>query len=217
VSGRRWSTRRVTRGLAIAAVTLGTLALLAGSPVRRASVDVATLAGIVEREEDHVTAVELARWIKDRRPGLRIFDIRSDSEYRAFHVPGAERATLSALVEADFPPGATVVLYSEGGTHAAQGWFFLRSRGLTDVYFLRGGLFEWLDQIMEPKLPAHATPEQQRAFQEMAALSRWFGGTPSIGDPDATGVPASALPKDDGHTLTTRTSDAIGRIRRRGC
>jgi 3-mercaptopyruvate sulfurtransferase SseA len=42
------------------------------------------------------------------------------------------------------------VLVSDGGAHAAQGWVFLRALGIAHVYFLRGGLGEWLDDVMNP-------------------------------------------------------------------
>ncbi|MGE5750212.1 MAG: hypothetical protein ACM31F_09650, partial [Gemmatimonas sp.] len=57
----------IVRVLAIVALILGGLAVFAGSPRRsRTSLDVTSLARAVENEDDHVTAVELARWIRDR-------------------------------------------------------------------------------------------------------------------------------------------------------
>jgi hypothetical protein len=79
------------RILAGSALVLGLLAAFAGSPVaaRNARVDVATLARTVEREDDHVTAIELARWIRDKRQGLRIVDVRDSAAFRDYHIPGA--------------------------------------------------------------------------------------------------------------------------------
>ena len=122
---------RIERGLAIAAIVGGALAVVAGTPTRptRGSVDVTELARIVEHEEDHVTAVELAKWIRDDKAGLRVLDIRSDSEFSEFHIPGAKRVPLGEIARMPLDSAATYVLYSEGGTHAAQGWFLLRARG----------------------------------------------------------------------------------------
>ena len=65
------------------ALVLGSLAALAGTPdrARNARLDVESLARAVEHEDDHVTAIELAEWIKNRRPGLRILDVRSSGEF----------------------------------------------------------------------------------------------------------------------------------------
>jgi rhodanese-related sulfurtransferase len=215
--------RWITRGLACAALTLGLLAPLAGSPYRanHAAIDVAALARTVAREEDHVTALELAQWIKDRRPGLHVLDVRSAEEYDRYHLPTAVRLALDSLAIAPFHVDDTLVLYSEGGAHAAQAWVFLRALGYRNVYFLRGGLYEWLEQVMNPTL-TDTTAAGRDAFSRAASLSRYFGGVPrsdvhtrpaddSIALPGAPRA-ASAVP------LPPRTTAAsIDAVRRRGC
>ena len=89
---------RHRRALAVAMLALGALAAIVRTPVPQESgVDVAALARAVEREDDHVTAIELATWIKDRKPGLRVIDVRSAAEFDNFHLPTAERIPLDAL------------------------------------------------------------------------------------------------------------------------
>ena len=163
--------------------------------------DVAMLARQIEHEDDHVTALELAQWIRDRKPGLRVLDIRTDSEFSAYHIPSAERMPLTTL--ATMPPNEreTLVLYSGGGAHAAQGWVLLRTNGHRNVYFLRGGLLEWMDDVMSPALPT----DSSRA--RVAALSRYFGGVPRVGEvptPTTNASPATA-------------AAAVAKARRRGC
>jgi len=89
----------IRRVLAFVAAILAVLAAVSGTsrPSGGAKVDVAALARDIEHEDDHVTAIELAEWIKDRKQGLRVLDIRSDSEFATFHIPSAERVPLSAL------------------------------------------------------------------------------------------------------------------------
>jgi rhodanese-related sulfurtransferase len=202
------------RGLAVAAMIAGALAVVAGTPTRatHASVNVTELARIVEHEEDHVTASELARWIRDDKRGLRVLDIRPDSEYGEFHIPGAIRVPITDIATMPLDSAATYVLYSEGGTHAAQAWFLLRARGAEHSYFLRGGLYDWLDQVMSPRVAADA-PQAER--DSIRALTMWFGGKMQIIDP-STATP-SVL---DGKLVTpppTATREAIRKIRRRAC
>src|SRR5690349_1625359 len=138
------------------AIVTGAAALLAlgaavvGSPEPHAGTrtSIRTLADEIEHESDHVTALELAEWIRQRRPGLRVIDVRSDSEYLAYHIPTAERIPLGTLATTSFDPRASVVLYSEGGAHAAQGWVLLRTAGVRNVWFLRGGILDWMDDVM---------------------------------------------------------------------
>lgn len=198
--------QRITRGLALVALALGALAAAARGPRKDASaLDIQILAREVETEADHVTAVELARWIRDRKSGLRVVDLRDSVDFDQFHLPTAERIPLNRLVSAPFSATETVVLYSGGGAHAAQGWVFLRARGLKQVFFLRGGAAEWLDDVMNPLLP-NAPPAGARAeLDSIAALSKYFGGVPRRTDSIVD------LPRAE-HSRTT-----AAQVRGRGC
>jgi rhodanese-related sulfurtransferase len=213
-----------TRIIGNAAFALGIAAAFAGSPYaeHHGRIDVDQLATIVRREDDHVTATELAGWIKDRRPGLRVVDVRSAEEYETFHIPTAERVPIDSIVGARFSPSETIVLYSEGGPHAAQAWVFLRALGYEKVYFLRGGAFEWIEQIVSPTLPIGAPAKDSAAFEAMAALSRYFGGTPRRGVPsvidDALAIPRAASDSGGAAPVSQPSvSRVMAKVRRRGC
>jgi rhodanese-related sulfurtransferase len=132
----------------------------------------------VADEEDHVSAVELAAWIRAGEPRLRVVDVRTASEFVAYHIPGAEHIPLERVATARFADDETVVLYSELGVHAGQAWVFVRALGHRRAYFLRNGLHEWLDDVMSPTIAEDAPAEAQAAFERVAELSQWFGGTP---------------------------------------
>ena len=176
-------------------IVAGVVALLAagaafaGSPDPRAgsSAKLRALATEIEHESDHVTALELAEWIRERRPDLRVIDVRADSEYASYHIPGAERMALGTLATTHFDPRSTLVLYSEGGAHAAQGWVLLRIAGVRNVYFLRGGILDWTDDVMNPVVSSE--------------LTRYFGGTARSG---SVPLPAGA-------------TQVVARMRRRSC
>ena len=199
--------------LATVATALGVSAAVAGSPyrARRASIDVDALSRIVANEDDHVTAVELARWIKERRAGLRVIDLRPESDYNLYHIPTAVRVSIDSVGETTLHSDETIVLYSEGGAHAAQAWVFMRALGYHRVYFLRGGLLDWLDDVMNPTLSDNASKADSTAFDAAAPLSRYFGGVPRSGVPaDSSSRPA--LPKSESNAYS-----AVKRLRRRGC
>jgi rhodanese-related sulfurtransferase len=190
---------RGRRALGALALALGALAALAGRPSPGGgAIDVAALAGEIDREADHVTAIELAEWIRGRKPGLRVLDVRSDSEYAAYHIPSAEHVPLPRIATLRPASGETLVLYSEGGAHAAQAWVLLRAAGFPRVYFLRGGLLDWLEDVMNPVVAADA--------DRVRALSRYFGGVPRS-TPNGSD---STAPRRDAATL-------VRQVRRRGC
>lgn len=174
-------TRRV---LAAVAALLGVLALFAGSPYRARPVVV------------DVTAVELAEWLRDRKPGLRIIDLRTEEQFDEYHLPRAERIAIDSLPATPFTPEETIVLVS-GDEQAA------RAFGSRKIYFLRGGLREWIDDVMNPTITENASPAARAAFQRASVVSRYFGGVPRV-------VDKLPVPARD-------SVAAAAAIRRRGC
>ena len=186
--------------LALAALALGASAPFVGSPFRnaRGMIDVDELSRMVAHEEDHVTALELAQWIKDRR-GVRILDLRPPAQFDSLRIPRAERVTIDSLTTIGLSSGDTIVLYSEAGAHAAQAWVFLRALGFRHVFFLRGGIYEWIDQVLSPTLAVNPSDAERLAFARAAPLSRYFGGLPRAGVP------------------RVEQAKSVAQIRRRGC
>ena len=102
--------------LAAIALTLGVLAPFAGSPYK----------------QKEVSAVDLAFWIKDRKPGLRVIDLRSQQQFDAAHVPTSIRA--SAIT-----PGVneTIVVIADDDVKVDH----------PNVYVLRGGIAAWTSEV----------------------------------------------------------------------
>ena len=195
------------RSLGAGALLLGLAAPFAGSPYLPAQggIDVDGLARVIAAGEDHVTASELAAWIRDRKANLRVIDVRDADAFAAYSIPTAENIPIDRLAHVSFSKQDTIVLYSEGGAHAGQAWVLLRALGLARVYFIAGGMVDWHEEIMAPELPVDASEEQKRAFEAQADLSRYFGGEPQIG-------PAR------GETLAKPAAERTRTVaRRRGC
>lgn len=191
--------RPAHRALAGTALVLGAGAAISGISGEKPGLDVAGLARSVAREDDHVTAIELGTWIRSRRPGLRVIDLRPSLDFDSLHIPMAEQVAIDTLDRVRFGSGETIVLYSEGGAHSAQAWVFLRALGHANVYFLRGGIYEWIDEVIAPGLPADATDAERAQFEKASALSRYFGGTPRLG------------------VSRQEKATTVSQIRRRGC
>jgi rhodanese-related sulfurtransferase len=158
----------------------------------------------VSRTGDRTTAVALAERIKTgERP--HVFDLRSQADYDRFHIPSAERATVADLRALTLPPSAPVVLYGDDAAAPARASALLRARGFRDVAYLGDGLYEWIVRVHEPALAVDATPAERAEFEELSALSRYFGGQPRVD------VPRAKLP------AAVATSLLVAAIRRRGC
>jgi rhodanese-related sulfurtransferase len=146
----RW---QVNHWLAALALTLAGSALIAGQPEQPRS---------AEADRPSVDAVQLATWIRDRRPGLSVLDFRSREEFDQYHIPNAEHGASSG------EKSGTIVVYLDDRP-----------------YTLRGGLDAWLADIMSPRLPANASPAQIQKYERQRSLAEYFGGQAErYGDPE---------------------------------
>jgi rhodanese-related sulfurtransferase len=172
----------VAKQLGAGAVVLGLAAPFAGSPYMspRGNIDVDAVAEVIAKGEDHIAPVQLAHWIRERRPRLRVIDVRHPAEFAEHAIPTAENIPLELLPRSSFAADETIVLYSEGGAHAAQAWMMLRALGYRSVYFISGGLVDWDAEVMSPVLRPDASSEERAAFESTAELSRYFGGDPQL-------------------------------------
>jgi 3-mercaptopyruvate sulfurtransferase SseA len=85
---------------------------------------------------------------------------------------------------------------------------FLKAAGLRQVYFLRGGLGDWMDEVLNPTISPEASAQQKQAFEATAELSRYFGGQPRIGERTKPAKAADDEPE---------VAAMVERARRRGC
>jgi len=138
------------RALAVIALLGGVLAAVSGTPYRA----------------QPVAALELAQWIHDHKPGLRIVDIRDAAAFADYHLPRSERVTKLVAPK----PGETLVIIDDARTPSGsltatsdQRSAISDQRG-RDIYYLRGGVGEWLADVMSPTQPSD--------------LTRYFGGQP---------------------------------------
>lgn len=153
--------RNVHRVLVLLALAGGAFAVVAEHPQ-------APLAS------DEISAPELAQWLRERREGLLLVDLRTDAE-SADGIPGARRA--AAVERAELAQG-TVVVYAGRSVETAALAAWREAEGVPVYRRLRGGLAAWQRDVLYPLLRADASPQQRRGFSERAALSRYFGGTP---------------------------------------
>lgn len=197
------------RALAGVALVLGVLAAFAGGPGREHPGDSTAstpATAAAQRDADAVTAIDLAQWIRARRPGLQVIDLRAADQFGDYHVPSARNAPGAALDSLRIAVEDTIVLYSESSDQAARAAKLLRGRGYPDAHFLHGGLAAWIEQVMNPILADDASPVAKAEFQRLAELSRYFGGVPRAGV--AAGRPPAPA---------TSVPDAVVRLRGRGC
>jgi rhodanese-related sulfurtransferase len=194
LSIRDWN---VNQKLALLVGALGFLALFAGSPYKgsEVKVDSKELAVIVEKEVDHVSPEDLAGWIIQGKSDYRLIDLRNEKDFSEYHIPSAENVSLTSLRDAQLTRNEKIVLYSDGGIHSAQAWFLLRAENYKGVYILLGGLEDWKEKILFPRLPENASSAEVAAFERTKLVSKFFGGSPQVGGASEAQAPKLTLPK----------------------
>jgi hypothetical protein len=205
--------------LALVAGVLGFLAIFAGSPYKgnTATLNVKELGLIVEKETDHINVEELADWIIKGKADYRLIDVRSEKEFETYHIPSAENVPVASLFGGGIQRNEKVILYSEGGIHAAQAWFLLKAQKYHNAYILRDGLAEWKEKILFPSIGESASAEEKSAFEKRKAVSSFFGGTPQVGATDSNTTPQIAMPKLEMPAASAAPGGAPKKKKKEGC
>lgn len=214
----RWSALPLNQRLAALALCLGFFSLFANPYQSRVvAVDVKDLASLIEQESDHIFVGDLAAWIVEGRSDYRLIDLRGERAFAEYHLPTAENLVLSSLPDAGISHIERVILYSDGGVHAYQAWMLMRAMGHRNIYTVKGGLDQWKEEVLFPNLAEGATAPERARFERMAAMSRFFGGTPRTGGAPATAMRAPAMPTVEAPATPAGAAPAKSKKRKQGC
>ncbi|MFO7560149.1 MAG: rhodanese-like domain-containing protein [Desulfobacterales bacterium] len=104
---------------------------------------------ILDARKVQVDPAELLHQIYDFNTRLKIFDVRSESEYNLFHIVDAENVSLEQLRDSGWvkllPEETVFVLVSNDEKKATDAWKILMAQGILNLYILEGGVNFWLD------------------------------------------------------------------------
>ena len=110
------------------------------------------LLGEVAAAMDHMEPEDLADRLMAGDHSVTVVDTRSPADYEAFHIRGAINIPLARLeaMIGSIPGDRTVVLYSNGTTHAAQAWLMMRQWGRSNVLVLTDGILGFWKYCLSP-------------------------------------------------------------------
>ena len=137
-------------------------------------------------------------------------DLRTEKEYTEYNIPTSVNIKMEDLLGSGLMRNQKIVLYGTDDVAAAQAWFVLKSSNYKGVYILSGGLNEWKNQILFPKLALNATPEQTAAFEKVKQISAYFGGTPQLATAEQTTSAAAPTVKPTTPALPKLSTPAAG-------
>jgi len=194
----------ISKKLAMAAALLGIIALFIANPTddNKIYVNAKEMTLSTVKDQDKIDVMTLADWLIKEKPDFTLVDLRNEKEYTEYNIPTSVNIKMEDLLGSGLMRNQKIILYGTDDIAAAQAWFVLKSSNYKGVYILSGGLNEWKNQILFPKLALNATPEQAAAFEKVKQISSYFGGTPQLATAEQTTSaavptikPAPALPK----------------------
>lgn len=202
--------------LGIFAVALGFFAVFVGTPDNnvKATINIKELSLLTANQVDRVSPEEVADWIIESKTNFRLLDIRSDKEFKEYHIPVAENLSAADLYKTNFLPTERIIICGNDGVQTAQGWFLLKARNYKAVYVLDGGMKNWENSILFPRIPDSPTQEQQKRFDKIREVSAFFGGSPNTSE-DNNEINKMKMPAIKLPAITTSSSKK--KNKREGC
>lgn len=127
----------------------------------------------VNRQPNFIGVVELAEKIKNRE-NIVVIDLRDLASYDEFHLPTAqhipfEKFTLDNL-------NVTTVFYSGDDLLSRRLWDSLPDSMRTRSMILYGGVRDWYDRLLYPKLPFGKEVKDKALFERVHSLCQFYGG-----------------------------------------
>tara|TARA_R110000868_G_scaffold259361_7_gene517393 strand:+ start:14203 stop:14799 length:597 start_codon:yes stop_codon:yes gene_type:complete len=124
---------------------------------------------------EYLSVLDLATEIRNRKP-VRLIDLRDDSSFAAFHIPTAEPYSLNNLQNLEINSSIKTTLYSDEVDISEQAFYLLADRGMENLFVLNGGIQDWYDRILYPKMPKTIPDNYEDIATQIKSLSAYFGG-----------------------------------------
>jgi len=173
------------------AVILAVIMLfLPGSSRNRYSFKPEDLAAAINAGEDQIAPGDLAAMLIQGKGDLLLVDIRSEEDFTKGAIKGAVNIPLAKLlqratIDAELPEIKTIILYSNGDTHAHQAWLVLKAAGV-NAYVLQGGYNGWVESVLNPVKPAGDSDDEMLKYETAKSIAASFGGSGAVKEQDTS-------------------------------
>jgi len=131
--------------------------------------------------ERYISTDKLADRMINQDPTLLLIDIRSEKEYDDYALPNAINIPLEKFFDEDLNAFVNqdiydVILYSNDNFYSNEAWMLGNRLGYQNLYVLKGGLNEWFNTIIDPKLPKETDSQKDfELYSFRKAAGMYFG------------------------------------------
>ena len=174
-------------------LSLSVASAVACSPSAKNDVSLTDVAQAAARQDDRVSAHELATWLIEGKGDFKLIDVRMPADFEKGSIGDAENIPLAELVSdtaiGALPTDRKVIVYSNGSENAAKAAVMLRLSGI-NAHLLTGGYNAWQEKILNPDISAEALDGESLDVAEQRAYACYFVGERS----DAATLNSSSEP-----------------------
>lgn len=130
----------------------------------------------------YYTPEEVAEMIISGDPSLQLIDVRTGKFYNKFTLKGATNIPLKDILKQDnlyyFDQDVyKTVLFSNGTQDAEVAWMLVTRLGYENVYVMKGGLNQWVENILQPSEKSVIWDRvDDEMYQYRRGASEYFGG-----------------------------------------
>jgi rhodanese-related sulfurtransferase len=145
---------------------------------------------------------EVAALIIQKKNDFQLIDVRPESEFEKFSLPGALNIPITEILSEEYRDFLNQdiknnIFYSNGTVDALKAWMIVSQLGWPNNYIMEGGLNYWAEVIMNPLPPAQTTANEEVAkYQFRKAAGKALSGNAEVETTDpAVGIPKPPVQK----------------------
>ncbi len=130
----------------------------------------------------YLTPEDVAGMIISDDPSLQLIDVRTKKFYNKFSLKGAMNIPIADILNEDNllyldQDVYKTVLFSNGTSDADAAWILVTRLGYENVYVMKGGLNQWVENILQPSEHSVVWDRvDDQMYQYRKGASQYFGG-----------------------------------------
>lgn len=141
--------------------------------------------------ERYISADELADKLVNKDPSIVLVDLRSDAEFKQYHIPTALNIPFGSLLNEEhktllIQDKVSVVLYSNDHLTADQAWFLCHSLGYKNLIVLKNGLNGFYNTILNPPIATEMVSQEEKELYNFRKAAGIYFGVPYNKEPEKT-------------------------------
>jgi rhodanese-related sulfurtransferase len=131
----------------------------------------------------YFTADEVAQMIISQDPSIQLIDVRDERYFNKFSLNGAINIPLKDFLNPDNLAYLdqdiyNTILFSNGSSDADVAWMLATRMGYENIFVMRGGMNNWVDQILQPSENSVIWDRvNDQLYQYRRGASLYFGGS----------------------------------------